>query len=190
MEFAKSWDPSNPDSPTAPEGWLFPGFMAFVCFGPTSRHYALTLQMGGYSSGQAVGRKQLRNQQHERENAKRLKDGQLRGIAKDQRTRDAQLSSPSIPKTKILAEMKHDKEMRERELKVVSISKRFDMSQKLLDTKMKLMEMEVDPEKRAALSKNIHDHLAKIEKLDAKMAAVMNDGSNSTTCSSIEIIEK
>ena len=54
---------------------------------------------------------------------------------------------------------------------------------------MKLMEMEVDPEKRAALSKNVHEHLAKIEKLDEKMAAVTNDG-NSTTCSSIEIIEK
>jgi ABC-type Zn uptake system ZnuABC Zn-binding protein ZnuA len=49
--------------------------------------------------------------------------------------------------------------------------------------------MEVDPEKRAALSKNVHEHLAKIEKLDEKMAAVTNDG-NSSTCSSIETIEK
>jgi hypothetical protein len=189
MDFAKTWDPRNPDSLTAPKGWLFPGFMAFVCFGPTSPHYALTLQMGGYSSGQAVGRKQLRKQKNEQENEKRLKDGQLCGIEKDQQTRDAQLPSPSIPKTQILAEMKHDKEMRERELKVVTISKRFDMTQKLLDTKMKLMEMEVDPEKRAALSKNVHEHLAKIEKLDEKMAAVTNDG-NSSTCSSIETIEK
>ncbi len=190
MEFAKTWDPLNGDGATAPEGWLFPGFMAFVCFGPTSRHYAVTLQMGGYSNSQAVGRSQLRKQKHDRSNAKRVTKGQLRGIARDQATRDARVSSPSIPKTKIFAEMKHDKEMRERELKVVTISKRFDMSQKLLDTKMKLMEMEVDPEKRAAFSKNGHDHLAKIEKLDAKMTAVMNDGSNSTTCSSIEIIEK
>ncbi len=43
MEFAKTWDPRNRDSPTALDGWLFPRFMAFVCFGPTSRHYALTL---------------------------------------------------------------------------------------------------------------------------------------------------
>jgi len=160
--------------------------MAFVCFGPTSRHYALTLQMGGYSSAQAVGRKELRKQKHDRGNEKRLNEGQLRGIAKDQQTRDARVSSPAIPKTKLLAEMEHDKKMRERELKVVSLSKRFDMSQKLLDTKMKLMEMEVDPDKRAALSKNVHEHLAKIEKLDEKMAAVMNDGNNSTTCSSVD----
>ena len=32
----------------------------------------------------------------------------------------------------------------------------------------------------------MHEHLAKIEKLDEKMATVMNDGNNSTTCSSVD----
>ncbi len=187
IEFAKTWDLLNCNRATAPKGWLFPGFMAFVCFGPTPHQYTLTLQMGRYSSGQVVGRTQLCKQKNEQDNAKRLKDGQHCGIAKDQQTCDAQLSSPLTLKSKILAEMKHEKDMREWELKVVTILKPFDMSQKLLDTKMKLMEMEVDPEKRAALSKNVQEHLAKIEKLDEKLAAVMNDGNNSTTCSLMDL---
>jgi len=38
-----------------------------------------------------------------------------------------------------------DNHLRERELKVVTVSKRFDMKQKILDMKMRLMEVEQDP---------------------------------------------
>ncbi len=41
IAFANKWDPLNHDSSSAPDSWCFPGFMAFVCFGPTSRHYAV-----------------------------------------------------------------------------------------------------------------------------------------------------
>ena len=103
-----------------------------------------SLQIGDYSSSQAVGRNQLCKQKQQRDNVKRMKDGAVRG-SKDQQQCDDR--GTSAGNTKLLAKMQHDHTLRAQELKVVSISKQFDMSKTLLETKMKLMEMECDPAK-------------------------------------------
>jgi hypothetical protein len=64
-----------------------------------------SLQIGDYSSSQAVGRNQLRKQKQQRDNVKRMKDGAVCG-SKDQQQRDDRRTSAG--NTKLLAEMKHD----------------------------------------------------------------------------------
>ena len=179
----KTWDPL--DGVVAPEGWLFPGFMAFVCFGPASRHYATSIQIGGFEKHQAVGRNQIRKQQKEREAVSRVREGTQRGITKDQQMRDAQAV---VPRQEIVAEMRHDNIIRERELRVVTISKRFDMAQKVLDTKMKLMEYEIDPEKKTALASSINDQLNSIQGLDKSMQEIMNEASGEADCTGGNIV--
>ena len=178
-EFVTTWDPLDPNGDVAPEGWFFPGFMAFVCFGPSSRYFALLLQMGGIEKQQAVGRNQLRKQQKEREAVSRRKEGTQRGIAKDQQMRDARAV---VPRHEIVSEMRHENMMRERELRVITISKRFDMAQKVLDTKMKLMEYEMEPEKKSALVSSINDQISSIEQLDKTMEDIMNEASGEAAC--------
>ena len=48
--FANTWNPTETTDEVAPEGWIFPGFMAFVCFGPSSPNFSAILRRGGSRS--------------------------------------------------------------------------------------------------------------------------------------------
>lgn len=50
--FANTWNPAEVTDQVAPEGWIFPGFMAFVCFGPSSPNFSAILRRGGSRSAQ------------------------------------------------------------------------------------------------------------------------------------------
>jgi hypothetical protein len=168
VNFAKNWDPQDPDAPAAPEGWFFPGFMAFVCFGPTSRYFSVTLQMGGIEKHQAIGRNQLRKQQKEREAVERVSEGTKRGVDKDQQMRLARQSA--LVSQEVIEQMLNDKTLRERELKLLAISKQFDMVQKMVDTKIKLLDIVAgDVERTVQYTTDINSYLVTIEELNQEL---------------------
>ena len=172
INFAKTWDPLDPEGIVATKGWMFPGFLAFVCFGPTSQYFSLTLQQGGFQKHQAVGRRQLRKEQKERDAVTREKGGMTRGVSKDQQMRDEQRAERVVVQSEAMAHMRDDRLLRERELYFFTVSKKFDMTQKILDTKIRFLEKCNDPSRSERLSDEIDGHLVEIEELRREMTTL------------------
>ena len=68
--------------------------------------------------------------------------------------------------------MRDDRLLRERELYFFTVSKKFEMTQKILDTKIKLLEMSKDPSRSERLSDEIDGHLVEIDELRQEMTTL------------------
>ena len=146
--------------------------MAFVCFGPSSKHFSLILQSGGVEKHQSVGRNKMRKQQHAQDGVARVNGGTERGVAKDQQMRESRALT-SI-RDEIVNEIRSDNDIRERELQVIAVGKSFDMVQKQLDTKLQLCNLVTDPARKTKLLSEIEEHLKEIDDLKISIGKLSN----------------
>jgi len=165
---------SNDDSMTG-VGYSYARKLAFICFGPLSKFYSPILSTGGSMNLSIEERKKgsrssIRKIQEEKATLERV-TGHARGITQQNRMQFG-----------LMAQNEDSAAQAHRDLRVVTIMKRAELTQKMIQMKMTMWEKMVDGVAKENLYGSIHDLFVKAEDLENQLQEV---GSEERVCNPI-----
>jgi hypothetical protein len=166
---------SDVDGMTGPVGYSYTGKLAFLCFGPVSKFYSPILSTGGSMNLSIVERKKgsraaIRKLQEEKGTSERV-TGNDRGITQQNRMQFG-----------LMAQNEDSAAQAHRDLRVVTIMKRAELTQKMIQMKMTMWEKMVDGEDKDIMYESIHELFEKAEDLETQLQEV---GSEERVCNPI-----
>jgi hypothetical protein len=166
---------SNVDGMTGPVGYSYTGKLAFICFGPVSKFYSTILSTGGsmnlsIEEKKKGSRSNIRKIQEEKATLERV-TGNARGITQQNRMQFG-----------LMAQNEDSAAQAHRDLRVVTIMKRAELTQKMIQMKMTMWEKMVDGAAKENLYGSIHDLFVKAEDLENQLQEV---GSEERVCNPI-----
>jgi hypothetical protein len=156
---------TSKDSMTAPVGYSYTGKLAFICFGPASKFYSPILSTGGSMNLSMVERKKgsrasIRKIQEEKATLERV-TGNDRGISQQNRMQFG-----------LMAQNEDSAAQAHRDLRVVTIMKRAELTQKTIQMKMTMWEKMVDGEAKERMFESIQELFVKSEDLETMLQDV------------------
>jgi hypothetical protein len=156
-------------------GYSYTGKLAFICFGPVSKFYSPILSTGGSMNLSIEERKKgsrssIRKIQEEKATLERV-TGHARGITQQNRMQFG-----------LMAQNEDSAAQAHRDLRVVTIMKRAELTQKMIQMKMTMWEKMVDGVAKENLYGSIHDLFVKAEDLENQLQEV---GSEERVCNPI-----
>jgi hypothetical protein len=165
---------SNDDG-MAGVGYSYTGKLAFICFGPLSKFYSPILSTGGSMNLSIEERKKgsrssIRQMQAEKATLERV-TGHARGITQQNRMQFG-----------LMAQNEDSAAQAHRDLRVVTIMKRAELTQKMIQMKMTMWEKMVDGEDKDVMYESIHELFVKAEDLESQLQEV---GSEERVCNPI-----
>jgi hypothetical protein len=166
---------SDVDGMTGPVGYSYTGKLVFLCFGPVSKFYSPILSTGGSMNLTIVERKKgsraaIRKLQEEKGTSERV-TGNDRGITQQNRMQFG-----------LMAQNEDSAAQAHRDLRVVTIMKRAELTQKMIQMKMTMWEKMVDGEDKDIIYESIHLLFEKAEDLETQLQEV---GSEERVCNPI-----
>ena len=166
---------SNDDGTVTGVGYSYTGKLAFICFGPLSKFYSPILSTGGSMNLSIEERKKgsrssIRKIQEEKATLERV-TGHARGITQQNRMQFG-----------LMAQNEDSAAQAHRDLRVVTIMKRAELTQKMIQMKMTMWEKMVDGAAKENLYGSIHDLFVKAEDLENQLQEV---GSEERVCNPI-----
>ena len=114
------WDPTDSTGEDPLEGWIFPGFLAFVCYGPSLKHFALTVKMGGFERFETNERSTMSKNVKEWDNMARNHGGLERRVSRDLQMR---IDRSEVAAKQMAAQLKMENNIHKREVNVIAIGK-------------------------------------------------------------------
>ena len=158
-------------------GYSYTGKLAFICFGPLSKFYSPILSTGGSMNLSIEERKKgsrssIRKIQEEKATLERV-TGHARGITQQNRMQFG-----------LMAQNEDSAAQAHRDLRVVTIMKRAELTQKMIQMKMTMWEKMVDGEDKDVMYESIHELFVKSEDLETQLQEV---GSEERVCNPIVV---
>ncbi len=166
---------SNIDGMTGPVGYSYTGKLAFICFGPVSKFYSPILSTGGSMNLSIEERKKgsssnIRKIQEEKATLERV-TGNARGITQQNRMQFG-----------LMAQNEDSAAQAHCDLRVVTIMKRAELTQKMIQMKMAMWEKMVDGAAKENMYGSIQELFVKAEDLENQLQEV---GSEERVCNPI-----
>ena len=166
---------SDVDGMTGPVGYSYTGKLAFLCFGPVSKFYSPILSTGGSMNLSIEERKKgsranIRKIQKEKATSEWV-TGNDRGITQQNRMQFG-----------LMAQNEDSAAQAHRDLRVVTIMKRAELTQKMIQMKMTMWEKMVDGAAKEIMYGSIHELFVKAEDLETQLQEV---GSEERVCNPI-----
>jgi len=160
---------------TGSVGYNYTRKLAFLCFGPVSKFYSPILLTGGSMNLSMEERKKgSRTTIHKIQEAKATSErvtGNDRGITQQNRVQFG-----------LMAQNEDSAAQAHRYLRVVTIMKRAELTQKMIQMKMTMWEKMVDGEAKERMYESIHELFVKSEDLETQLQEV---GSEERVCNPI-----
>ncbi len=166
---------SDVDGMTGPVGYSYTRKLVFLCFGPVSKFYSPILSTGGSMNLSIEERKKgsranIRKIQEEKAMSERV-TGNDRGIIQQNRMQFG-----------LMAQNEDSAAQAHRDLRVVTIMKRAELTQKMIQMKMTMWEKMVDGAAKETMYGSIHELFVKAEDLETQLQEV---GSEERVCNPI-----
>ena len=155
------WDPW--DGVRAPQGWQFPGYLAFVMLGPTTDYFSLLLKRGGdddesMTDKHAGGRVAQRKKKRLREQSERLTGGPSRGMSIETKVHIA-----------AVAQAEDEANTRQLERNLASITQEIVSYRTMMEIKMQLLP-HMEGAMKHALLNEVNVLMKKVENLAGELA--------------------
>jgi hypothetical protein len=147
----------NPFAVTAPRQYMFYGMLSFVCFGPLTANFSVTLAFGTPLSQTPKGQKENSCA------AQRMKEAERRD-AEHSVGHGQGMNMQGKFTMGLIAQKEDDAEREERQMRFLALTKKIDASQKLLDT-MILIAEKMSAEAGSSVWSKISDQTEKIESM-------------------------
>ncbi len=163
------------DGMIAPVGYSYTGKLAFLCFGPVSKFYPPILSTGGSMNLSIVERQNgscvnICKIQEEKATLEWV-TGNAQGIIQQNQMQFG-----------LMAQNEDSASQAHRDLRVVTIMKRAELTQKMIQMKMTMWEKMVDGVAKERMYESIHDFFVKSDNLETQLQEV---GSEERVCNPI-----
>jgi len=114
----------------APEGYFYMGKLVFICFGPNSKYFAVTLAMGGQSDRTAEEKKQGSRKEQRKVTTDHNNMDREVGL-------DRGLNMQSKLQCALMAQNEDNAEQRHRDMRMLMLSKQIESTKRLVELKLK-----------------------------------------------------
>ena len=160
---------------TGPVGYSYTGKLVFLCFGPVSKFYSPILSTGGSMNLSIEERKKgsrvtIHKMQEEKATSERV-TGNDRGIPQQNHMQFG-----------LMAQNEDSAAQMHCDLRLVTIMKRVELTQKMIQMKMTMWEKMVDGAVKEIMYESIHELFGKSEDLETQLQDV---GSEERVCNPI-----
>ena len=160
------WEPF--DGVRAPPDWFFNGFLSFICFGPASSFYDVSLKIGGNlktdrnaAKDQPTGRAALRKEMRTKQAHKRDAGGPDRGLPMHTKVHVA-----------AVAQGEDDADQRHQDRRFAILSQSIGSMKSLMNFKLELMKWEPDLLLKSKYGREADLYAKKIEKLASELTTL------------------
>jgi len=163
------------DGVIAPVGHSYTGKLAFICFGLVSKFYSPILSTGGSMNLSMEERKKgSRTSIHKIQEEKATKE-RVTGIGRG-------ITQQNLMQFGLMAQNKDRAEQAHRDMRLVTIMKRAELTQKMIEMKMSMWEKMIDGAVKERIYESIRDLFDKSEDLQTQLQDV---GSEERVCNPI-----
>jgi hypothetical protein len=160
-----TWDPFG--GVKAHYGFTFIGKLAFICFGPMSKYFAGTLAMSGQSNCSVEEKnKGSRQMQCKVETKCSSIDREIDGG-------ERRMSMQARMQCAFMAQNEDNGDQHHRDMCMVMLTKEIELTKRLVELKMKMLERMSVSDLEAQISMSIDILMDKLEKLNADLDAIM-----------------
>jgi hypothetical protein len=162
-----NWDPFG--GVVAPEGFVYIGKLALLCFGPTLKYYTRALAIGGLPEHSVEEKKSgSKNMQRkvntEQDNLDREVGGSERGLTMQSKMQYA-----------FMAQNKDDANQRHQDMRMVMLSKQIESTERLDELKLKTLERISLGGSKTQIFMSINLLMETLEKLNEQLAAMITE---------------
>ncbi len=152
----------------APQGYVYMGKLAFICFSPTLKYFAGTLVMGRQSNQTVQEKKDGSRKAQRKVNTERADRDRVVGT-------DRGLSLQSKMQCTMMAQKEDDAEQRNCDMRLVMLTKQIESTEQLVELKLKTSERMSLGGSEAQVFLSINMLMEKLEKLNETLDNMMNE---------------